>query len=182
MLMQVMVFVALQSLSRTGKDAIMIKTWTYVLILCVICNAACSKRSGPPQLEGAWLGQGEFSASAGSKTMKAQLEILSDGSYRFLILEPRVLMMAGVEKGDWVREGNRLTLTPVKEKEKEDKSNKSVFETLRKTSPVELRVKQLTIADDLSALVLSDGPMELEFAPNEEATRKLIESGEVTTD
>ena len=151
------------------------------LAVSLLCLASCGKSSGPPRLEGAWLGEGEFSVSAGSKGVKAQLEILSDGTYRFLILEPRILMMAGVEKGNWSRDGELLTLTPVNEKKEGDDSKKSVLETLRKSSPEKLRVKKLIIADDLSSLTLSDGPLALQFTPNEEATQRLEEAGDVTT-
>jgi hypothetical protein len=61
-----------------------------------------------------------------------------------------------------------------------DDSNKSVFSNLRKSSPANLRVKQLTLADDLGSMTLSDGPKELKFTPNSEATRKLEKAGEVT--
>ena len=107
------------------------------------------------------------------------MEILSDGTYRYLILEPRVLMLAGMEKGNWNREGELLTLSPAKEKAEDDGAKKSVFETLRKSSPENLREKQLSLADDLSTMSLSDGPMQLEFTPNAEATRKLEEAGDV---
>jgi hypothetical protein len=112
--------------------------------------------------------------------VKAQLEILSDGTYRFLILEPKVLMLAGMEKGKGSREGALLTLSPFNGKAEEDDARKSVLEMLRKSSPENLRVKQLTLADDLRSMSLSDGPLELELTPNAEATRKLEEAGEVT--
>ena len=153
------------------------KALTLFLILFVVCLTSCSE---PSQLEGAWLGEGTFSVSAGSKKVKAQLEILSDGTYRFLILEPRILMITGMEKGTWSREGALLTLSPVNEKMKRDDSKKSVFSNLRKSSPAKLRVKQLTLVDGLSSMTLSDGPLELKFTPNVKATRKLEEAGEVS--
>jgi hypothetical protein len=156
------------------------KALTLHIVFILICLSSCGDRNGPPRLEGAWLGEGIYSTTAGSKDVKAQLEILSDGTYRFLILEPSVLMLTGMEKGNWTRDGSLLTLSPVNGKSEEKGDGKSVFETLRKSSPENLRVKNLTLADDLSFLNLSDGPMELEFYPNAEATRKLEEAGEVT--
>ncbi len=156
------------------------KALSLCLVFALMFLSSYGKRGGSPQLEGAWKGEGTFSASAGSMDAKAQLEILSDGTYRFLILEPKLLMLAGKEKGKWSREGVLLTLSPVNGKAEEDDARKSVLETLRESSPENLRVKQLTLADDLSSMNLSDGPMSLEFTPNAEATRKLEEAGEVT--
>lgn len=150
---------------------------------------SCDKPGGPPTLERAWLGEGTFSVSAGSKPMKAQLEILTDGTYRFMILEPRILMLTGIESGTWTRDGQLLTLQPVNEKAKtptkggastdSSKDSSSVLKTLRQSSPKNLRVKKLNIAADLSSLSLSDGPLDIEFKPNPEVTQKLKQSGEI---
>lgn len=154
------------------------------IVFILLGFSSCGKRGGPPRLEGAWLGEGTFSVSAGSKDVKAQLEILPDGSYRFLFLEPGILMMSGMEQGVWTREGEVLTLTPGDGKSDEETAEEEgvkdgVFETLRKSPPKNLRVKQLKIGDDLGSMTMSDGPLELEFTPNPEATRKLEQAGDL---
>ena len=144
--------------------------------LLIVC---CGKSGAPPALEGAWLGEGTFSAGAGELAVKAQLEILSDGSYRFLILEPGIMAMMGLESGKWIREGRSLTLQPKNEKSGGTEKDASVISKLRQSSPENLRVKKLVIAEGLSSLQLIDGPLNIEFKPNLEARRKLKEAGEI---
>lgn len=140
------------------------------LAVVLISIPACSKPGRTPALEGAWLGEGEFSASAGSVTVKAQLEILKDGTYRYLILEPRILALTGAESGTWSRDGQSLVLQPVNEKAEATETGTSVFGKLRESSPQDLRVKKMSIAGDLGSLTLSDGPMDIVFQPNPAAT------------
>ena len=147
-----------------------------LLILLATCLAvlSCGK---PPTLEGAWLGEGTYSVSIGSKPVKAQLEILKDGSYRYLILEPGILALTGVEKGSWKREGTTLVLKPGEPAPPEEDS--SVLGALRRGSPKELRIKKLQISEDLKSLQQLDGALELEFRKNQKATAKLQKAGEI---
>ncbi len=95
-----------------------------------------------------------------------------------MILKPSVLTLTGIESGNWIYDGGQLTLHPVNEPA--DESNQgAVLEQLRRSSPENLRVKKLHVADDFSSLELSDGPMEMVFYPNPEVTQKLKQSGEL---
>ncbi|MEX0653712.1 MAG: hypothetical protein WD534_06485 [Phycisphaeraceae bacterium] len=139
----------------------------------------CDRSPAPPTtLEGAWLGEGEFRVSRGSQEVTAQLELLSDGSYRFLVLEPSIMALTGTERGVWSREGQTLTLTPgIPERD----PGGSVFQQLRDDSPdADRPPKTLVIAVDLADLQFDDGPMHLTFRPNPEATASLQAAGDVT--
>lgn len=141
------------------------------LAVVFISIPACSKPGRPPALEGAWLGEGEFSASAGSVTVKTQLEILKDGTYRYLILEPRILALTGAESGTWSRDGQSLLLQPVNEKAEATETGTSASGKLRESSPLDLTESQkISIAGDLGSLNLSDGPMDIVFQTNPAAT------------
>ncbi len=161
-----------------------------LLLLCVgvlltACDDGASPRgsavAAPTSVEAAWIGEGTFRAQHGTAEVKAQLEVLSDGSYRMLFLEPKMLMLGGAEKGTWQKTGNKLVLTPTEEKPTPPAEGEkpSVMDALRGGSPRELRVKELTVESDFSALSLSDGKMNIRFTPNAEATAKLKASGQL---
>lgn len=160
--------------------------WTIHCLLLIMVAAGqaqitgCDRSSAsapPTTIEGAWLGDGEFRASRGTMAVKAQLELLSDGSYRYLILEPAILMLTGVETGTWTRDAQTLTLTPgVFER---DESG-SVFQHLRDSSPDASRPpRDLTIATNLADLRFRDSQLDLTFRYNHDATAELRASGEV---
>jgi hypothetical protein len=161
-----------------------------VSTVLAVTLAGCENFSSTPKtLEGAWMGEGAFHSRMGQMDVKAQLELLSDGTYRYLILEPGILTMTGPENGDWQREDQTLTLTPVVERpdppaESEDggeESGKSALQGLQKGFAASERPqKTLTIADNLSKLEMRDGKIRLTFKPNPEATAKLISAGEVS--
>lgn len=144
-----------------------------LFFLLPIFLAGCSD-SRPSQLQAAWLGEGQYSSSAGNADVKAQLEILDNGTYRFLILEPRVLMLAGMEEGTWAEAGGKVDLTPVEKPAGEKRSG------LFSTTPRNFRPKTLTVEGDYSKLVISDDEFEMDFLLNEKATDKLVENGEIT--
>jgi hypothetical protein len=151
-----------------------------LLLLLTGCDGGLGS-SLPTTLEGAWLGEGQYSTRAGSMDVKAQLELLSDGTYRFLILEPGVLAMMGGEQGQWSRQGQTLTLTPAPPKTPSATPDDSVFEQLRQSSAASPRPpKQLTVAGNLADLRLDEGKLAITFTPNPDATAKLRASGEVT--
>lgn len=139
--------------------------------------------TGPATLHGAWLGEGTFSARGRSVAVKAQLEILPDGRYRFLILEPAMLMLAGVEEGTWSRDEVTLALTPGTEAEPAEPdaedAEPSVARMLRPSNAQSVRAKSLAIGDDLSELLLDDHPLTLRFTPNAPATQKLRDAGQL---
>lgn len=144
------------------------------ILLTVLLLTGCSDpgRIVGPQGEGAWLGEGTFQAGPGSLEVKGQLELLSDGTYRFLVLEPPLLMALGVESGTWTRTDHQLDLTPTKD---QTGSGIAAIAEVPKT----FRPKSLTIEKGNAAMNLHDGPMNLRFVPNAEATKKLREQGEV---
>lgn len=152
-----------------------------ILSMCVLSGVllGCSLESNPlpTTLEGAWLGEGEFTASRGSMDMKAQLELLSDGSYRFVILEPGIMMLTGAETGVWSRESDELVLRPGTF---ERDADGSVFQNLRDSDTEKAKApKHLAVAHDLSELQFKDGPVTLTFRPNAEATAALRTAGDV---
>ncbi len=141
---------------------------------------SCDRQSARDTVIGAWLGEGTFSTRAGAADIQAQLEILSDGSYRFLIIKPTVLAMTGMETGSWTLDADQLILQPTAEQADPEADEKgSVLQQIRRASPAKLRIKSLQVTADFSVLELSDGPMQVTFLPNDEVTKKLIESGEV---
>ncbi|MEX0887197.1 MAG: hypothetical protein WD009_12250 [Phycisphaeraceae bacterium] len=148
------------------------------------CDGAWS--SAPTTLEGAWLGEGTFHTRAGDADVTIQLELLSDGSYRYLILEPALLAMTGMETGTWARDADRLILTPTPAPAIDpadadaDAEAGGVFEALRRGSPQADRPdRTLTIADDLADLRFSSGRFNITFTPNREATAALRDAGDV---
>ncbi len=150
-----------------------------IIMICMTCvlPLGCSQGSSPTgkaSPQGAWLGEGEFQASAGSTTVKAQLEILNDGTYRFLILEPRVLMLAGMEKGHWTESNGALRLAP-----DEALSSERQLSVLAPQAPRNFRPKTLTISPGYTSLRIEDGQWKATFLPNEEPTTKLREKGEI---
>jgi len=164
-----------------GFRGVMLVGW---LLLTAGCDGMSSPAL-PTTLEGAWLGEGQFNTRAGSMDVKAQLELLSDGTYRYLILEPGVLAMMGDERGRWSRQGQTLTLTPgsaaAPPQTPTATPNDSVVERLRQSGAASPRpAKQLEIAGDLSDLRFDDGKLEITFTPNPAATAKLQAAGEVT--
>lgn len=142
------------------------------LILLLSAGCGDSGVGGESGIEGAWLGEGTFHADAGTQDMKAQLEILSDGTYRFMVIEPRVLMLMGAEEGDWTRADRQLDLTPTN-------NDSGGGGGLLARAPRNFQPKSLTIGEDNDALVLLDDKMEMRFEPNAEATKKLRQGGEV---
>ena len=144
---------------------------------------ASAAAAAPTSVHGAWLGEGTFNAEAGTTEVTAQLELLSDGTYRFMILQPRVLALAGAEKGQWTTQGSTLHLKPDEEKpatpNPQTGEKPSVMDVLRSSSPRELREKDLSVANDFSSLTLDDGKMQLRFRPNPTATAKLKAAGEI---
>lgn len=150
-----------------------------VLAVGLVVLGSCditSSSSAPAQLEGAWLGTGQFTAAAGKMDMKAQLEILPSGEYRYLIIEPAVMMMAGMEEGNWTRNGDDVNLTPVEKAADDPTKKKSV---LFGAAPRNFQPKTLTIEGNFKSLKLDDGPAQLTFHQNEEATARLRERGEM---
>lgn len=168
----------------------------FLVLLLGIGLCGCGGGSAvPATLEGAWLGKGLFHADAGDAEVTAQLELLSDGTYRYLILKPAILALTGLEEGTWHREGQSLTLIPgsaaVEEPgdsaEEEIETNadgkpklSSVFQKLRQTNSQEPQPpRTLTIAEDLSHLTFDDGKLELTYTYNVKATANLRERGDV---
>ncbi|MEX0794569.1 MAG: hypothetical protein WD045_15645 [Pirellulaceae bacterium] len=172
------------------------------LLGIVLCGCGVGTApTAPATLEGAWLGKGLFHAGAGDAEVTAQLELLSDGSYRYLILKPSILALTGMEEGAWQREGQTLTLAPgAKPNESADADAageaeteeielgpdgkpklSSVFGALRKTNVQNATPpRTLTVADDLSHLTFDDGKLELTFTYNMKATASLKKRGDVT--
>lgn len=144
-----------------------------LIILAVTLTSGCGGPGsrGQPSEEGAWLGEGTFHAAVGTEKVTAQLEILSDGTYRFLMLEPRVLMMMGVETGEWSRTDELLNLTP----SGDQTGGGGLFSQV----PKDFRPKTLIIEPDNAAFLLKDEEMDMRFLPNPEATMQLRERGEV---
>jgi len=148
---------------------------TAILIVVTLLSfliTACS--SAPDTLHGAWLGEGKFTAARGSMDVRAQLEILPDGTYRFLVIEPGILALAGVENGKWQQDGNRVDLTPDVE-EPGDESRSVLFQS----APRNFRPKTLEIKGNLRSLELADGPLQVTFKYNHKATGQLREAGEL---
>lgn len=158
------------------RTLIHVTTGAAILLLLACGGEETAERENPgasaaPQLEAAWLGTGQFAASMGDAAVKAQLEILTGGDYRFLILEPKALMLAGIEEGTWTREEQTLHLQPLTdEKEKSG---------ILRGAPRDFRPKTLAIAEDLSELVLQDDKMNMTFKLNEKASAKLRAEGEI---
>lgn len=149
------------------------------IVICMACllPLGCTQGSSPTgkaSPQGAWLGEGEFQASAGSTDVKAQLEILKDGTYRFLILEPRVLMLAGIEKGHWTESNGELRLAP-----DEALSSEGQLSVLAPQTPRNFRPKALAISPGYTSLRIEDGQWSATFLPNEEPTAKMREAGEI---
>lgn len=142
-----------------------------LLLLLPLFLGGCGA-SNPESEEGAWLGEGKFSAHGRALDVKAQMELLSDGTYRFFVMEPPILMMGGMETGEWVREGQRLDLVPTEDQVSE---GGGVLGSVPKT----FRSKTMTIEEDNAAIVFKDGPMSMRFTPNPGVTKKLRESSEV---
>lgn len=145
------------------------------MVVLVSCDST-SSGSAPGQLEGAWLGTGQFNADAGKMDMKAQLEILPGGEYRFLIIEPPILMMAGMEEGNWTRTGDDVNLTPVEKPADDPTKKKSI---LFGAAPRNFQPKTLKIEGNIKSLRLDDGPAQLVFHWNNEASERLRERGEL---
>lgn len=166
--------------------------------LCGCGGGATAK--APESLEGAWLGKGLFHAGAGDAEVTAQLELLSDGSYRYLILKPSILALTGLEEGAWQREGQTLTLSPGVEPKGADNSEasgeaeteeielgpdgkpklSSVFGALRNTNGQNARPpRTLTVAEDRSQLTFDDGKLEITYTYNVKAAASLRKRGDV---
>lgn len=142
------------------------------IIMLAFILSACS--SGTTELPGAWLGEGKFNAAQGSMDVKAQLEILPDGTYRFLVIEPGILALAGVERGKWSQSGDLLNLTPDPEEQGDD--NRSI---LFRSAPRNFQPKTLRVVGQIKSLELADGPMQVTFTHNPKATASLREAGEL---
>ncbi len=174
--------------SRTATHGIRGTLGVLLAAALALALAGCDRSSAklPATLEGAWIGDGTFRASVGEAEVQAQLELLSDGSYRFLVLKPAILALTGLERGTWSRNGPTLTLTPAPPPppaadDSAPKPEGSVFQQLRKGSAAASKPpKTLTIADDLRDLRFDDGKLALTFTPNPDATAKLRADGEVT--
>ncbi|MCC5877943.1 MAG: hypothetical protein JJU11_17130 [Candidatus Sumerlaeia bacterium] len=151
-----------------------------VFLALSLLGQGCSQgNEGPGTLHGAWLGEGVFSSPYGQMDVKAQLELLGDNSYRFLVLEPPVLMMAGVEKGDWIFDGDSLELNPQEEPGEEvGDQSASPLQVLR-SAPKNFRPKTLSVSPSLKELRLLDDQMDLTFQRNAVATKTLKEKGEI---
>lgn len=145
-----------------------------ILFAFTITLAGCGSPDGNQRtgVDGAWLGKGTFASSHGSIEVKAQLELLSDGRYRFLILKPRILSLAGVELGTWQQTGQQIKLRPTAN---QTGSGAGVLANMPKT----FRTKILTTTPEYSSLDLDDGPMSIHFEPNPKATEKLRASGDI---
>lgn len=146
-----------------------------VVALCLLLCGCGGGEKEPPSLHGAWLGEGDFSSSHGKMAVKAQLEILADESYRFLILEPAILMAAGMEQGTWTLTDSSLDLHPAEETAEEEKEGFSLFGS----APRNFQPKTLTVAPGMKELSLRDGPMQLTFHRNRKATDVLRRNGEI---
>ncbi len=156
----------------------------FVTALVVMLTGCGESSVRPTTLEGAWLGDGAFHTSAGDAEAQAQLELLSDGSYRFLILKPNILALTGAERGTWSRTGQTLILTPAAPPPAAATGGTpnvsgSVFEQLRRGGPAK-PPRSLVIADDLRDLRFNDGKLDLILTPNLDATAKLRATGDVT--
>lgn len=168
---------------------------TLLLLLGAFVLLGCDEGSGtsatgspaatpsPTSVRGAWLGKGTFNASAGSTPVVAQLEVLKDGTYRFLIIEPRILALAGMETGTWTHANGTLELTPDEEKpatpNPETGEKPSLMDAMRAGSPRELREKTLHVAQGFSSMSIDDEKMKLRFEPNPDATAKLQAAGDI---
>ena len=157
--------------TRRGRMPL-IMLFAFAFLLAACDNTAVT----PDTLEGAWLGQGTFRTAAGDAQVKAQLELLADGSYRLLILEPAILALTGPETGTWASDEHNLTLTPLATTPQNHTPSPDdpPFQQLRTGS--QPTVKSLTIADNLAHLQLRDGPLRLTFKPNPAATAALREA------
>lgn len=111
-----------------------------------------------------YFGQGEFRARQGSIAVRARLELLPGDRYRFLILEPAMLAMTGVEEGVVERTAQGVILRPETtppNPEANTQGGGSVFQSLREGSPG--RVKTLTTQDNGASYQLADEGMHLRF-------------------
>ncbi len=142
-----------------------------VAFAALLLLTSCS--NAPDSLHGAWLGEGKFNAARGSMDVRAQVEFLPDGSYRFLVLEPGILALAGVENGKWTQNGDIVDLIPNVEEPGEQRS------VLFGSAPRNFQPKLLLVESGLRSLKLDDGPMQITFKHNPEATAKLREAGEL---
>lgn len=151
-------------------------TWSIPLaVMLSLVLGGCA--AAPTTVEGAWLGKGEFHTTYGSKDVVAQLELLSNGTYRFMILKPSLLALTGAEQGTWAAKAQSLVLTRDLVRE-EAAASSGVFSQLRKGSGA-TPPKKMTVSTDLLELKFNDGKMDLIFERNSEATEKLRASGEV---
>lgn len=137
-------------------------------------NTATSSTATVSPDHGAWLGVGTFRATEGTQQIKAQLELLANGTYRFMVIEPRVLMLlVGLEKGKWQRTGKQLNLNPFPDQTSKDTGKPGILNK----APKNFRPKSLSIQGD--TFLLKDEQMDLQFEPNPKATEKLRKSGEI---
>lgn len=140
------------------------------LIFMVILAACNNTRQPTGSIEGAWLGKGDFNTGLGSQEVTAQLEILSDGTYRAMILKPSVLALMGMEKGNWSVTGDQLHLSPVKAP---PPAKPSLL-----NAPKDFPAKTYTV-ESLSKITFNDGKMDIVYTPNLKVTEKLIAEGVV---
>ena len=158
------------------------RPWVATLLCCCALAATSGCERGPKNLEGAWLGEGKF-FDLPRVVCRVQLELLGDGTYRFLVLQPGVLALAGPETGNWRQDGDRLHLEPFPP-EAPDQSAPMVVNTEEK-NPLKImgsarkpgKPRELKIEKNLSALTLSDSMMDVSFKPNPEVSKKLAEEG-----
>jgi hypothetical protein len=143
-------------------------------LVALLLVAGCSNPDAhPTTVHGAWIGTGEFRAGQGKLDVRAQLEVLPNGRYRFLVLEPGLLAAVGAEIGDWTRNGNTLDLAP--DEETHDPNRRGLLGS----APRNFRPKSLSVVGEVKSLELNDGPMTITFKPNPKATAKLREAGEL---
>lgn len=167
----------------------MYRTCCFLIALGIVFTGGCTNATdsreasadGPAisaptvaSAHGAWLGEGAFTAPEGTQEIKAQLELLQDGTYRFMVIEPRALMMVvGLEKGKWKLEGESLDLAPFPDQTSEGTGKLGALNS----APKNFRPKTLSVDGD--AFVLKDAQMNLRFSPNLKATEKLREVGDI---
>ncbi len=161
---------------------------TVLLIGLMLFVVSCDKKSSDtssgdwePSLKAAWLGKGTFHSKYGKKMVTVQLELLDDNSYRWLFLEPKVLMFMGLEKGTWSRQGDQVHLEPTPDEppKKLKPGQKPKVSTLMRGAPRNLQPKTVTIVGGYDKLLIKDAKLTIEFTLNQKATAKLLETGDI---
>lgn len=122
-----------------------------VLITLVGCSSKGTGVASFPTSDGAYSGQGTFSAGQGSMKITATLTLNADKTYELKLNE---LSSLGREVGSWSQAGQQITLTPEPERE----TNQTLKAMSSNKQP-----HTVTINSENTEITWSDGPMSIKF-------------------